>query len=108
MLFRSDRVAVMYAGRVVEEGPVAALLAAPAHPYTRGLIDSMPDLDREADRLPSIPGSVPDLANLPAGCAFAPRCTRADARCATDVPTWATFGSTHRARCWKPLVEANA
>ncbi len=102
----ADRVAVMYAGRIVEEAPVRELFAAPAHPYTRGLLDSMPDIDQQRDRLLSIPGTVPDLAALPAGCAFAPRCAHADARCRSEAPLTQPLSATRRVRCWKPLLEA--
>lgn len=74
--------AVLYAGRVVESGPTAALLTAPRHPYTAGLLHARPSLDRPLDAdLPAIPGAPPDPRALPAGCAFAPRCPLADARC---------------------------
>jgi oligopeptide/dipeptide ABC transporter ATP-binding protein len=84
-----DRVAVMYAGRIVESGPVATLLDRPRHPYTRGLLRSRPSLAAppSADgRLPSIPGQVPDPRHRPPGCAFHPRCPLAEPRCRTDVP----------------------
>jgi peptide/nickel transport system ATP-binding protein len=84
-----DEVAVMYAGRIVESGPVATLLDRPRHPYTRGLLRSRPSLAAppSADgRLPSIPGQVPDPRHRPPGCAFHPRCPLAEPRCRTDVP----------------------
>ncbi len=80
-----DRVLVMYAGRVVEESPVARLFAGPLHPYARGLLRSLPGVERAA-RLEAIPGSVPSLAALPDGCRFHPRCARAEARCAEESP----------------------
>jgi peptide/nickel transport system ATP-binding protein len=83
----ADRIAVMYAGRIVEQGPVDAILDAPAHPYTRGLIDSVPALHPKGVRLPQIPGRMPSLTELPPGCAFAPRCPRATAACAVPPPT---------------------
>jgi oligopeptide/dipeptide ABC transporter ATP-binding protein len=83
----ADRVAVMYAGRMVEQAPVRDLYATPRHPYTAGLLRSLPRLDLPVPaRLPSIPGQPPDLAQLSAGCAFAPRCPLAHAACATAVP----------------------
>ena len=82
-----QRVLVMYAGSVVESGPVAALFATPAHPYTRGLIDSAPRLRHERlAELPVIPGRVPDLSALPPGCRFAGRCPRGQPRCETERP----------------------
>jgi peptide/nickel transport system ATP-binding protein len=71
----ADRVAVMYAGRVIEEAPAAALFDAPAHPYTNGLLAALPDIDGPRRRLEAIPGAVPAPHNLPPGCAFAPRCS---------------------------------
>ena len=93
-----DRVAVMYAGKIVEQAPVRALWNAPRHPYTRALLGSMPKLGNK-DPLYTIPGQPPNLATLPAGCPFQPRCPEALDRCATDEP-----GEFHRdgsvARCW--------
>ena len=102
----ADRVAVMYAGRIVEEAPVGELFANPAHPYSRGLLDSMPDIDQQRDRLISIPGTVPDLARLPPGCAFAPRCPLADSHCRSEAPPRRSLSSTRGVRCWKPLPGA--
>ncbi|MCS6780815.1 MAG: ABC transporter ATP-binding protein [Geminicoccaceae bacterium] len=83
----AHRVLVMYAGRVIEEGPVAAIFDTPAHPYTRGLLASLPDLEGESERLVPIPGNVPVLAELPPGCRFAPRCGLALPACrAADPP----------------------
>ncbi len=79
----ADRVAVMYAGRIVEQGPARAVLDNPAHPYTRGLLQSMPG-NLPGRRLPAIPGAVPDLAWLPPGCAFAPRCPDRFDACGAD------------------------
>ena len=77
----ADEVAVMYAGRIVEHGPVDAVLDAPLHPYTMGLIDSLPSENRRGQRLRQIPGMTPNLLSLPAGCAFAARCPRASDAC---------------------------
>ncbi len=98
----ADRVAVMYAGRIVEEGPSAKLFARPAHPYTVGLLRSIPDPDRPADRLEAIPGSVPPPHAWPSGCRFHPRCTVALDRCRRDSPSLLVAPVT-RAACW--LVE---
>ena len=90
----ADRVVVMYAGRVVEQAPAAALYRAPQHPYTRGLLASVPRLDGAAgERLVPIDGAPPDLAALPPGCAFAPRCTHALASCLTTRPLLRGVGS---------------
>ncbi|MGC9369945.1 MAG: ABC transporter ATP-binding protein [Paracoccaceae bacterium] len=95
----ADRVAVMYAGRIVETGPVEAIIHAPRHPYTRGLIGSIPSLIGARDRLEPIPGAVPPLAAMPEGCAFHPRCDRADALCRSSRPELrpcaATFAACH-------------
>ncbi len=93
----ADRVAVMYAGRIVEHGPVRAVLRHPQHPYTRGLLASMPG--RGGGRLQAIEGVVPSLGALPAGCAFHPRCPDRLAACATIVPAAFTVGPSHEARC---------
>jgi peptide/nickel transport system ATP-binding protein len=93
----ADRVAVMYAGRLVEIGPVA-LLQSPRHPYTAALLASLPDLDRRRDRLAAIDGTMPAPGAVPAGCAFAPRCPRADARCISTQPAL-----TDGVACWHRL-----
>jgi len=99
----ADRVAVMYAGRVVEQGPVGAVLDRPLHPYTRGLIGSVPSRNKRGAPLTQIPGMAPSPGALPRGCAFAPRCARADAACASEPPMDA-HGPDRGARCWHPLV----
>src|SRR5881397_376897 len=81
-----DRVAVMYAGRIVEAGPVRQIFTAPAHPYTKALLESIPRFGARRDRLTAIAGQPPDLARLGEGCAFAPRCPQAMARCTEDAP----------------------
>ena len=103
----ADRIAVMYAGRIVEEGPVDALFARPLHPYTRGLIGSVPSRDRRGAPLAQIPGMPPSLAHLPPGCAFAPRCARADAAC-TAEPAMVEHDRGGAARCWHPHLESGA
>jgi len=82
----ADRIAVMYAGRIVEQAPVHDIYKAPAHPYTRGLLDSIPRLDQKGQELYAIKGLPPNLMNVPPGCAFNPRCPMARDVCRTDVP----------------------
>ena len=97
----ADRVAVMYAGRIVETAPARALYAQPLHPYTRGLMASVPRLDGEArQKLVPIEGQPPDLASLPAGCAFAPRCNRVGARCHTERPVLELAADNHFKACF--------
>jgi oligopeptide/dipeptide ABC transporter ATP-binding protein len=93
----ADRVAVMYAGRIVEEGPVLDVLTSPQHPYTQGLLAASPTLERRV--LTPIPGTVPRLTELPAGCAFAPRCSFRRAECEEAVPEFRPAGPNHAARC---------
>jgi oligopeptide/dipeptide ABC transporter ATP-binding protein len=94
-----DRVAVMYAGRIVEIGPVRRIFTEPAHPYTRALLESIPRFGVRRERLTAIAGQPPDLARLGAGCAFAPRCPAAFERCA-ETPPEAAIAPGHSARCW--------
>ena len=96
----ADDVLVMYAGRVVERSPVAALFDRPGHPYTEGLLRSMPPLDDEdRETLPAIEGNVPSPFDLPAGCAFHPRCSYARDACRSGIPAFAPLGATHDAAC---------
>ena len=94
-----DRVAVMYAGRVAELGPVYDVIHRPAHPYSRGLMGSIPAMDEDRERLLQIDGAMPRLNAIPRGCAFNPRCTEAFERCRNDRPDLLPAGAT-RAACW--------
>ena len=95
-----SRVIVMYAGKIVEEAPVEVLFGNPSHPYTQGLIASVPKLGSGVKVLPSIPGSVPDLAAMPEGCRFAPRCKYATDKCRKMNPELFQIAENHRCRCW--------
>ena len=102
----ADRVAVMYAGRIVETAPARTLYATPAHPYTQGLMASIPGIDGEVGaRLPTIDGQPPDLARLPPGCPFAPRCRHAHAPCLAAPPPLEAVAGAHLVACY---VEADA
>ena len=95
----ADRVAVMYAGRLVEVGPVQDVIHNPQHPYTAGLMGSIPAIGQEVERLPQIEGSMPRLNAIPKGCAFNPRCPKAFGRCREERPDLLDAGAT-RAACW--------
>jgi peptide/nickel transport system ATP-binding protein len=101
----ADEVAVMYAGRVVESGPVDAIFEDPQHPYTIGLMGSVPSLGRRQGRLATIRGTVPPAELMPKGCRFTPRCPFSDSHCANDPPPLAEIKPGHRARCWYAPLE---
>jgi peptide/nickel transport system ATP-binding protein len=101
----ADEVVVMYAGRVVERGPVQALFNEPQHPYTVGLLGSIPRLDSEQQRLASIEGQVPSPTQRPPGCGFADRCPFADAACHASVPPLRSVGLQHESACFKAPLD---
>jgi oligopeptide/dipeptide ABC transporter ATP-binding protein len=105
----ADRVAVMYAGRIVEEGPVRAIFREPQHPYTRGLLASMPG-GAPGQQLRAIQGNVPVLGALPPGCAFHPRCPDRVEACTSAAPPEFPVGTDHQARCYlhDPVVRRRA
>jgi peptide/nickel transport system ATP-binding protein len=101
----ADDVVVMYAGKIVESAPVAALFADPQHPYTIGLLGSIPRLDVDRVRLSTIEGTVPAADRQPKGCRFSPRCPFSDKRCGAEPPPLRDIGPGHRVACWKAPVE---
>jgi oligopeptide/dipeptide ABC transporter ATP-binding protein len=101
----ADEVVVMYAGRVVERAPVAQLFEAPQHPYTVGLLGSIPRLDLTQERLASIEGQVPSPQRRPAGCNFADRCPFAIARCRAEAPPLRAVGAAHESACWRAPLD---
>jgi peptide/nickel transport system ATP-binding protein len=103
----ADRVAVMYAGRIAEIGPVRNVVKQASHPYTVGLMGSIPPLDRRVERLAQIDGAMPRLSAIPKGCAYNPRCPKVFARCREDRPDLLPAGAT-RAACWLYAGEAKA
>ncbi|GAA1925663.1 ABC transporter ATP-binding protein [Streptantibioticus ferralitis] len=102
----ADRIAVMYAGRIVETAPVHEIYKAPAHPYTKGLLESIPRLDLKGKELYAIKGLPPSLINIPPGCAFNPRCPMAQEVCRTDVPPLYKVSQTRASAChfWKECL----
>ena len=100
----ADRIAVMYAGRIVETGPVADTLERPIHPYTAGLIGSVPSRNKRGVPLAQIPGMTPSLSRMPSGCPFHPRCPRATAICRAEMPEATPHDGDRLARCHHPLV----
>jgi len=105
----ADDVAVMYAGQIVERAPVATLFARPEHPYTVGLLGSIPRLDEKRERLPSIDGRVPDMTQPPAGCRFAARCPFVEPACRAEVPALVEVAPGHLSRCRRaPLAQVLA
>ena len=96
-----DQVMVMYAGRVVERGPVLSIFDNPSHPYTQALLESVPNMEEPVNRLYSIAGQPPALWDLPSGCRFAPRCPHADDRCHAEYPPSFVMGENHTADCWR-------
>jgi oligopeptide/dipeptide ABC transporter ATP-binding protein len=101
----AQEVIVMYAGKVVERAPVKALFDTPQHPYTIGLLGSIPRLDGEEKRLAAIDGAVPNLQSLPAGCRFHPRCPFVVARCREETPPLAEVAPGQFAACWRAPLE---
>ena len=97
----------MYAGRIVEKGTVDQVLDTPMHPYTDGLIGSVPSRTPRGERLPGIPGMTPNVLNLPAGCAFRTRCARATLQCEADPPEFMAHAG-HAHRCFQPLAAVTA
>jgi oligopeptide/dipeptide ABC transporter ATP-binding protein len=104
----ADDVAVMYAGRHVESAPVGPLFAEPKHPYTRGLLNSVPSIDRRKERLEAIPGQPPQLTGESRGCPFAPRCASVMDRCKTDDPPQFELASGRMSNCWLHEAESTA
>jgi peptide/nickel transport system ATP-binding protein len=104
----ADDVVVMYAGQIVESGPVDAIFNDPQHPYTIGLLGSIPRLDVERQRLSTIEGTVPSPANQPRGCRFGPRCPFAEPRCLEEPPPLRDMGTGHQVACWLAPVETLA
>jgi peptide/nickel transport system ATP-binding protein len=103
-----DEVAVMYAGEIVERAPVVELFDNPQHPYTIGLLASIPRLDRRVDKLPTIEGSLPDMADVPQGCRFAARCPFAIEACTAAPPPIVTVGEAHWSRCLRAPLDGDA
>jgi peptide/nickel transport system ATP-binding protein len=101
----ADDVAVMYAGKIVESGPVEQVFADAQHPYTLGLIASLPRLDEDVERLQTIPGTVPHPSQWQTGCRFSPRCALATDTCRTEAPPLIEISSRHVVACWHAPIE---
>jgi oligopeptide/dipeptide ABC transporter ATP-binding protein len=99
----ANQVAIMYAGKIVEEADVYTIFKKPQHPYTKGLLHSIPTISQgtERQRLQEIPGVVPDLHSLPKGCSFFDRCPEAEKICQSKMPELRSLGNNHLVRCWK-------
>ena len=106
--YLADEVAVMYAGKIVEQAPVSDLFRNPSHPYTRGLFASLPSINTDGDRLATITGNVPPAYRFPSGCRFHPRCPEAFDRCGKEIPPSFEIGADHTAACWLCDPEAKA
>ena len=102
-----DEMIVLYGGRVMESGPVDRVFAAPRHPYTRGLLEAVPRLDRDDEALAAIPGEPLSMKRLPAGCPFAARCSRVIDRCHRDGPALDLHAPRHRVACHRPLEDTS-
>lgn len=102
----ADRVVVMYAGKVVEEATVQDIFKKPMHPYTHGLLNSIPHLDHDVEKLHVIKGTVPNLLYLPPGCRFGPRCPYAQDQCQKEQPNLTDVGNGHKVSCWYPIMTA--
>ncbi|WP_373084059.1 ABC transporter ATP-binding protein [Sneathiella sp.] len=96
-----DDVAIMYAGRIVEAGPVDKVFKAPSHPYTKGLLAAVPTIDATVHRLPLVKGNPPSMLQMPDGCRFAPRCDMATDQCRAEYPAWLHFDEDRRVACWR-------
>lgn len=102
----ADRVVVMYTGRIVEEATVQDIFKKPMHPYTHGLLNSIPHIENEVDKLHVIDGNVPNLLYLPQGCHFWPRCPYAQDKCRKESPVLEKVGDEHEVSCWYPIKTA--
>ncbi len=98
-----SRVCVMYAGKIMEEADIETIFEKPAHPYTQALLDSIPTLEKDRDRLNTIEGGLPDPLNMPKGCRFAPRCKYVTEQCKKEEPQSRIMHNNHRICCWNPL-----
>jgi oligopeptide/dipeptide ABC transporter ATP-binding protein len=97
----ADRIAVMYAGRIVELGDKIKIVTSPEHPYTIGLLASLPKIEKDRSELISIPGDVPDMANPPSGCRFHPRCSFIETRCIEEIPPLKEYENGHFIACFR-------